>query len=411
MVHCNLFSPHQYGFLAGKSCVSQLIDELDDWTKILDNGGNVDIVYTDFMKAFDKVPHQRLLLKVESYGITGDILLWIKDFLANRIQRVCVEGHFSDWSRITSGIPQGSVLGPILFLIFINDLPECISDCSIKIFADDTKLYKEITSLSDCGSLQQDLNCLYNWSELWQLRFHPDKCQVLRLGKYHPEFRYSMLNYQGSRQELDFVSQQRDLGITIDKDLHFKEHISVVVNKANCILGIIRRTFRYLDAGTLLLLYKVMVRPVLEYGLPAWSPIYKREANLIESVQRRATKLIPGMNHLCYSERLLRLNLFTLAHRRLRGDMIYVYNYLHGRMKTSHNLFTLNTASTTRGHCLKLVKPRVNTSIRQSFFTQRSIDSWNILPEYVISAPSIDSFKGRLDIYWKQKSGVYHYNI
>ena len=103
------------------------------------------------MKAFDKVPHKRLILKLESYGITGSILLWIKDFLANRIQRVCVEGHFSDWASITSGIPQGSVLGPLLFSIFINDLPDCISDCCVKIFADDTKLYKlEITSVHDC---------------------------------------------------------------------------------------------------------------------------------------------------------------------------------------------------------------------------------------------------------------------
>ncbi|KAJ8040397.1 hypothetical protein HOLleu_14677 [Holothuria leucospilota] len=153
----------------------------------------------------------------------------------------------------------------------------------------------------------------------------------------------------------------------MDKDFHFKEHNSTVVNKANNTLGIIRRIFRYLDSGTLLLLYKAIVRPILEYGLPAWSPIYKREADLIEAVQRRTTKLIPVLKNLSYSDRLSQLKLFTLAHRRLRGDMTFVCNYLKGQLNTNHCLFTLSEGSTTRGHSLKLVKPRVETSLRQRF--------------------------------------------
>lgn len=137
--------------------------------------------------------------------------------------------------------------------------------------------------------------------------------------------------------------------------------------------------------------------------------MYKREADLIEGVQRRATKLIPGLKNLPYCDRLTQLKLFTLAHRRLRGDMIFVYNYLNGRLKTNHCLFTLSIGSRTRGHSLKLVKPRVETSLRQRFFTQRSIDSWNSLPEHVISAPSINSFKARLDNYWRNKPGVFDY--
>ena len=254
--------------------------------------------------------------------------------------------------------------------VFINDLPDCISsDCGVKIFADDTKLYRRITSVQDCEILQHNINCLFNWSVNWQLRFHPDKCQVLRLGNSYPDFNYTMSNYQGTNQELNFTSQEKDLGVIIDKDLCFKEHVSSVVNKANSILGLIRRTFRYLDSGTLLLLYKAMVRPVLEYGLPAWTTFFKREADSIEAVQRRATKLVPGLSNLSYSERLSQLQLFTLAHRRLRGDMIFVFNYLKGHLQTNHCLFKLSVGSNTRGHSLKLIKPRVKTSVHQKFFT------------------------------------------
>ncbi|PIK50830.1 putative RNA-directed DNA polymerase from mobile element jockey-like [Apostichopus japonicus] len=151
----DFFSTGQYGFISGKSCVTQLIDVLDDWTKSLDDGSGIDVVYTGFMKAFDKVPHERLLAKVRSYGNTGDLLQWIRQFLYRRKQR---EGSLSDWADITSGIPQGSVLGRILFLLYINDLPCSVAGCSVKIFADDTKLYKAVHSLRDCDVLQNNID-------------------------------------------------------------------------------------------------------------------------------------------------------------------------------------------------------------------------------------------------------------
>ncbi|PIK49022.1 putative RNA-directed DNA polymerase from mobile element jockey-like [Apostichopus japonicus] len=251
----NLFSTGQYGFISGKSCVTQLIDVLDDWTKSLDDGSGIDVVYTDFMKAFDKVPHERLLAKVRSYGITGDLLQWIRQFLYRRKQRVCVEGSLSDWADITSGIPQGSVLGPILFLLYINDLPSSIAGCSVKIFADDTKLYKAVHSLRDCDVLQNNIDNMYNWSVTWQLHFHPDKCHVLRVGCSYLEYHYTMPKYDGGSQSLEVVNSERALGVVVDNGLNFREHVASIVSKANSILGIIRRTFRYLDRDTVLLLY------------------------------------------------------------------------------------------------------------------------------------------------------------
>ena len=180
--------------------------------------------------------------------------------------------------------------------------------------------------------------------------------------------------------------------------------------KANCTLGIIRRSFRFLDRATIMLLYKALVRPVLEYGLPAWSPFYVREIEAIESVQRRATKLVPGLSELSYEERLQALNLFTLSHRRLRGDMFFIYKYFNGLINTDHRLFELVPAgSVTRGHTYKIVKARFNTLLRQKFFTQRSIDHWNALPHNVVNAQTLNTFKGRLDTYWKDLPGLYDF--
>ena len=178
----NLFVKHQHGFRSGHSCVTQLLEVTDDWFEILDRGGNIDCIYLDFRKAFDTVPHRRLLNKLNSYGICGQVKLWIKCFLSDRQQSVRIGSSFSSTSPVTSGIPQGSVLGPVLFLIFINDLPEVVTSI-VKLFADDTKLYKEIESSQDCEQIQRDLNCLSDWTDLWLLRFNASKCKSIHLGK------------------------------------------------------------------------------------------------------------------------------------------------------------------------------------------------------------------------------------
>ena len=221
-----------------------------------------------------------------------------------------------------------------------------------------------------------------------------------------------MLDNEGKRQSLEVVTSEKDLGVIVDSDLVFREHVSQIVTKANCTLGIIRRSFRFLDRATIMLLYKALVRPVLEYGLPAWSPFYTREIEAIESVQRRATKLVPGLSELPYEERLRNLNLFSLTHRRLRGDMFFVYKYFNGLITTDHRLFELvPVGSVTRGHTYKIVKSRFKTSLRQKFFTQRSIDHWNTLPDEVVTSPTLDIFKSRLDTHWKKLPGLFNYKL
>ena len=196
MLQNHLFSDDQYGFRPGRSCVVQLLEILDEWTKLLDNGNPVDIVYLDFSKAFDTVSHERLLFKLHKLGIRGSVLNWIKSFLTDREQCVRVGTNTSSWSEVISGVPQGSVLGPVLFLCFINDQPNVVEGI-VKIFADDTKLYACVSKEEKCEALQKDLDNLCNWSEWWKLSFNSKKCKVLHVGNNNPHYRYTMTDSDG----------------------------------------------------------------------------------------------------------------------------------------------------------------------------------------------------------------------
>ncbi|MCU7800493.1 MAG: reverse transcriptase family protein [gamma proteobacterium symbiont of Lucinoma myriamae] len=187
-----MFSPHQFGFRSGYSCQTQLLQVFEEWSEALDNHECVDIIYLDFRKAFDTVPHMRLIKKLEAYGIRGNLLKWIANFLKDRKQKVVVEGCESEWADVVSGIPQGSVLGPLLFLVYINDLPDVIKNL-VKIFADDTKLYSIIRSRSDNLALQNELGNLSVWSDDWLLGFNAGKCKSMHLGKKNQRYTYSRL--------------------------------------------------------------------------------------------------------------------------------------------------------------------------------------------------------------------------
>ena len=284
----SLIVDEQHGFMEGRSCSSQLISVLDVWTQILDKKESLDAVYLDFQKAFDTVPHQRLLTKLKAYGVHGSVHAWINSFLSQRKQRVVVNGAYSQWNDVTSGIPQGSVLGPTLFIIYINDLPETV-ESMVHIFADDTKIYRKIATENDCVKLQKDLDILQEWSSKWLLSFNAKKCKVMRLGGQHPDFIYKMIN-NTDVTDLEFTEMEKDLGIHVDNKLRLRDHAEIAAAKANKILGLIRRSYEYLDAVSLKSLYTSLVRPHLEYGHTVWPLNYKMDLTLVENVQHRATK-------------------------------------------------------------------------------------------------------------------------
>ena len=373
-----IISCHQHGFQRMCSCITQLIECLNDWTDSFDNKLGTDAIYLDFAKAFDTVPHNRLKLKLRNAGIRGNVLRWIVSFLNNRRQQVVLPGGSSSWMNVTSGVPQGSILGPILFLLYVNDLPDCVNSTA-KLFADDTKLYREIIDPDDCQEIQEDLNTLSAWSKIWLLRFNETKCIVLRIRKCF-EFIYYLNGIPLIEED-----NQRDLGVIISNNLHPDYHISHIVKKANQRIGLIRRCFTNLTSEKVSILYKSIVSPILEYGSTVWSPYLVKDIEALDKVQRRCTRI---SNHPFHIE--------PLELRRRRQDMCEVYKYLHHSYKTNtDNLFKLNT-SITRGHNFKLTKHFARTDVRKKFFSNRVVNYWNDLPSAVVSAPTLDSFKRRL---------------
>ena len=397
----NLLSPNQFGFISGRSTVTQLLKYLDKCIDKIVGGNVVDCIYLDFSKAFDTVPHKRLLNKLQAYGINGHILKWTEEFLIGRTQAVKVNGVSSEIGNVLSGIPQGSVLGPTLFIIYINDILDKISSDGF-LFADDTKIFRRILNKEDADALQSDLDALEEWSNIWLLRFNPEKCHVLSLGKLEDtKFtkRYKLYN-----NELDHVFEEKDLGVTIDSNLSFEDHISSKVKIANAMMGLIRRSFSYLSCYLFRKLYLAFVRPHLEYAQVVWAPYSKKLVNMIENVQIRATKMVDGLGALDYPERLRKLNLPTMVHRRARGAMIELYKHF--------NVYTRDTLSesfqprerTTRVHNRQLLEKVPKDGVRgiqSNFFYYRTVKAWNNLPAIVAEAKTLDSFKIALDKHWE----------
>lgn len=411
----NLFSNYQYGFIKGRSATLQLLNILDDWTSALDSGKQVEIIYTDFAKAFDKVPHQRMLVKLRGYGLDSKLISWIGDFLCFRTQRVRIDNSYSSPTHVKSGIPQGSVLGPILFVIYINDLPDVCHDlCSLFLFADDAKLYKVISQYSDLTLLTQACQALLEWCDIWCMQLNTDKCKALTLGK--SVILTSNLSttfdipYNGNIVHLEHVSSIKDLGITIDSELNFKEHIYGKIKQSFSMLAIINRNFFNLDKFTFKLLYKSMVRSLVEYGHSVWNPYRLGIIYDLERVQKRATKMVKGCKRLSYSERLRFLEIPTLKFRRIRGDMIEVFKILNGFYDNSVAPVLLRNHDTrTRGNDLKLVHSRSRLDIRKYNFSSRIVGLWNMLPNWVVLSESVNSFKNNLDKFWLPQDLYYNW--
>ena len=389
----NMFSSCQHGFKSHRSCVTQLLDVMNDLTELIENGDSIDVLYLDFRKAFDTVPHQRLSNKLKAYGIDGNLLNWIQSFLSGRKQRVKVNNSDSDYSQVKNGIPQGSILGPVLFIIFINDLPDLTQNIC-KIFADDTKIYG---SDDKFVSIQDDLFKLMQWSNTWQLHFNTDKCSVLHMGKKNKQHTYFM--DEDRTKELKTIQSEKDVGVTFSTNMKFDLHISNIINKANKLTGLIKRSFNHLDKNKLVMLYKSIVRPHLEYANVIWHPAFKRQRKNLEKVQRRATKIVSEFRDMSYEERLKALNLPSIKYRQLRGDLIQTYKIIHNIDNVdTDKLFKFQTSSNTRNSEFKLFKEFAKTKTRSNFLTYRINNILNSLSVQTRTAKNVNNFKTLVDI-------------
>ena len=311
-----------------------------------------------------------------------------------------LNGVASGWSEVLSGVPQGSVLGPLLFIIYVNDMDRNLLNKLLK-FADDAKLYGRVNGEDGIRGLREDLGRLVEWSEEWGMIFNEVKCKVMHFGANNIE-----ANYQINGHVLDVVEEERDLGVIVSNTLKVSAQCVKAVKTVNKILGLIKRTFTTRQKDIIINLYKSLVRPHLEYCMSAWRPHYVKDIELLEGVQRRATKLIEEFKGLEYEERLKRVGLTKLETRRLRGDLIEVFKIFHGLTDQNPLEFFTLASNNLRGHALKLYKPRILGDIGKFSFSFRVLNHWNDLPEEVVFTDNVNSFKNKIDVIIRDTWGL-----
>ena len=405
-----LLSPNQFGFRPGRSTMDQLLMVYNTVSKTSDLGGVTDIIFFYFSKAFDVV--SLMIVKLKSLGLQGCLLDWLSSFLQGRSMQVCVKDCLSEPRPVGSGVPQGSVLGPLLFLVYVNSVASQI--CSdYKIFADDIKLYACVSharpstsSLTPSSSysqhVQKDIDTLHSTAASWGLKMNLKKCIALRFpGSGSNQGRSG---YFLDGQQIPFADSHVDLGVTVDSRLRFHNHVRLVVNKASGLAHSFLKSTVCRSRDFMLYLLTTHIRPLLEYCSCIWNTGYVEDLRLLESVQRRWTKRIDGLASISYIERLRSLNLYSVQGRLLRADLIQCWKIFNGiSCLEPGDLFCVRPQTRTRGHRHKIFPMFTRTDTRKRFFTVQCIAAWNALPEEAACAPNLANFKEMLHLHLNDK--------
>ena len=390
----DILSDLQHGFRKNRSCESQLILTVNDLAKSVDDSSQVDAILLDFSKAFDKVSHSRLLRKLEHYGIRNSTLSWITDFLHSRTQDVVLDGQSSSESAVTSGVPQGTVIGPLLFLVYINDLPSRVRS-TVRMFADDCLLYREIRSMNDTQALQDDLDSLQTWEQDWLMEFNPSKCEAITFTK---KTKPVTAEYKLHDIILAAVSSAKYLGVNISSKLSWNVHVDITAKKATQSLNFIRRNFSCCPTHIREQCYKTLVRPQLEYASSVWDNTVQRNITKVESVQRSAARFT------CHDYRrsssvtamLQKLQWDSLQQRRARSRVLMLYRIRNGLVAIPASTYLQPTVVHTRGFETRYRQIQCNTSMYSQTFFPSAIRLWNTLPVDVCQLLP-DSFKAQLN--------------
>ena len=394
----NILTDRQFGFRSKHSCESQLYVTINDIAKQIDSDLQVDAAILDFSKAFDKVSHQKLLYKLNYYGIRGNVLYWLESFLNGRTQQVVVEGSKSPTCNVTSGVPQGSVLGPVLFLIYINDIVSNIQS-EIRLFADDVFLYKAIKTPRDHQILQDDLNSLVKWSTDWTMNFNISKCKILQITTHHNK---STFTYKMSSIPLATVLEHNYLGIRLHHKLSWDPHINYICNKANRLLGFMKRNLRNSPLEIKEHVYKQLLLPSIEYCSSIWDPYHQTSINRLEMIQHRAARFVlnrpwhrSNQNHDSITEMLTYLKWPSLQSRRTVARLTLLYKIVKKLIAIPENGLPLLTPvpSTRAQHSLKLMQLQSRVDIHKYSFLPRTIIEWNALQIPDINEIDLETFK------------------
>ena len=387
-----ILSDVQHGFRRSRSCESQLITTCTDFIDTMNANGQTDAILLDFSKAFDKVHHNCLMTKLEHYGISNGTHSWIKSFLKNRSQRVMVENNLSSSLPVLSGVPQGTVLGPLLFLIYINDMPETVSEgTKIRLFADDSLLYREIKSPKDSAILQEDLNKLQKWEGDSKMQFHPGKCQVIRITK---KIKTISHDYTVHNEKLKRTQKAEYLGLTLDEKLSWNSHIDKICGRANSKINFLKRNISNCPKEIKEKCYNVFVRPMLEYCATVWDPHTQQNINKLEQIQKRACRFVNNKydKEESISNMLRSSNWTSLKERRAKKKAITLFKAQQGITTIPINKLKTNPR---KEKSFILPPSRIDGHLN-SFFPS-AIRMWNSLPKTTRNIDSLDQFKESID--------------
>jgi Reverse transcriptase (RNA-dependent DNA polymerase) len=397
-----LISTHQFGFMKGRSTKTQLITMLEEWYDAVDKNKCIDAIYIDFKKAFDSVIHNFLLFKLYKIGIRGKLLKWIKSFLSERTFSVKLNNSYSEPKKVLSGVPQGSVLGPLLFLIYINDLEQVIpKNVSMKLYADDIRIYLTYKDINETAILTEALKKTNMWATQWGLSIAEEKTHVLYIGKKNKKMEYKLGNT--IMQETDCIN---DLGVLIDNKLTFNQHINKIIKTSYFRMHQLFRIIKPRSISTWALVYKAYVRSLMEYCTEIWAPKNKKEIVKLEKIQKYFTRkslVLCRLPKIPYTERLDLFKIPSLQFRRIQADMIFLYKLFH---RYTHilpeQLYTLSKRSSRKHNFQILLKRRSNKTLNS--FSNRTATIWNRLPSEIVNAGSIKNFKEKFSRWFKESN-------
>ena len=380
----NILHNRQHAFRKGHSCESQLINVIHDWATSIDNRQQTDIFILDFEKAFDTVPHELLKSKLHGYGVNKSTMNWIDSFLSDRQQSVVVNGAASSKEAVASGVPQGTVLGPILFLVHINDIADSVTS-EIRLFADDCVCYREINDPSDCQRLQEDIDKLGDWADRWGMRFQPVKCNMMQLSRKRSSIKNK---YTLKGTELILLDSIKYLGVNITNKLHWGKHIDEICNKTFRTLGLLRRNLSACPQEVKLQAYKGLIRPVLEYAATAWDPHPDYLQKKLDRVQNQAARFITGNYNYdpgSMTAILQQLKLEPLQERRRQNRLVLFCKGLHHQSAIPTHILERPVIKTRKMHSQHFVKLPGNTDMLRTSFMPKTLDDWNSLPAKCIN--------------------------
>lgn len=404
----HLISEFQHGFRNKRSCLTELIDFHNSVLKSLGENHDVDAIYLDFAKAYDKVDHEILLQKVKNIGISGKIGGWIRTFLTERKQITVVEGASSKEAIVISGIPQGSVLGPILFIIMINDISTNLNS-QLLSFADDTRILRPIKTPEDSQQLQEDLKKIYNWAERNNMMFNENKFELMKFGNNNNNRDTDYTGPNGIKIERKL--QVRDLGVIISEDATFEDHLEKIVSKCKQLMGYILRTFKARDPETLLTLWKAIIIPHMDYCSQLWAPHKQNHVGKLEGLQRTFTSRIRNhtnqeANNLDYWQRLKIYQLYSIERRIERYIIIYTWKSLENKItppKTEPIQPSEQQERRTGRKCIQSHTssecPTKIKTLQHNNLSKKGARLFNCLPKYIrnITGTSTEAFKKELD--------------